>query len=61
MAFLSSFLTYLIIFILLVGVAILGVFIGKALRKRKDAKEAAVAAAEATHVVEGVNANDNEG
>lgn len=38
MAFLLVFLKYLIIFILLVAVGIGGIFAGKALRKRKNAK-----------------------
>lgn len=38
-AFLGSFLQYFIILVLLVGVAVLGLFAGKALRKRKNAKE----------------------
>lgn len=38
-AFGASFLKYLVIFIILVAVAVLGVVLGVALRKRKDAKE----------------------
>ena len=40
-AFGMSFLQYFIIFVILVAVGIGGIFAGKALRKRKDAKEAA--------------------
>lgn len=40
MAFLASFLQYVIIMIILVGIAICGVLVGKALRKRKDKKDA---------------------
>ena len=43
MAFLGSFLQYLIIMIILVAVAVCGVLVGKALRKRKDKKEALAA------------------
>lgn len=38
MAFLLAFLKYLIIFVLLVAVGIGGIFAGKVLRKRKNAK-----------------------
>lgn len=58
MAFLGSFLQYLIIFIILVAIAILGVLVGRALRKRKDAKEAAAATATATTSVEGETNNE---
>ncbi len=40
MAIVSSFLTYFIEAALLVAVAIAGVFLGKFLRKKKDAKDA---------------------
>lgn len=43
MAFLLAFLKYLIIFVLLVAVGIGGIFAGKALRKRKNAKLEAAA------------------
>lgn len=43
MAFLASFLQYLIIFIILVAVACLGVFLGRLMRKRSDAKRAEAA------------------
>lgn len=46
MAFLLVFLKYLIIFVLLVAVGIGGIFAGKALRKRKNAKLAAEQAQE---------------
>ena len=38
MAFLAKFLEYVIIMIILVGVAVMGVFTGKKLRDNKDAK-----------------------
>lgn len=38
MAFLTSFIGYLICFLVAAGLAILGVFVGKFLRCRKDAK-----------------------
>ena len=38
MAFLSSFLQYFIILVILAAVAGIGIFIGKKLRDRKDAK-----------------------
>ena len=38
MAFLAKFLEYVIIMIILVGVAVAGVFAGKKLRDNKDAK-----------------------
>lgn len=38
-AFFASFLQYLVIFIILVALAVLGCVVGIALRKRKDAKE----------------------
>lgn len=41
MAVLASFLQYFIIMVLLAGVAFLGMFAGKKLRDRKDAKDAA--------------------
>lgn len=40
MAFLGSFLQYFIIMVILVAVAAAGVFVGKKLRDRKDAKSA---------------------
>ena len=39
MVFIGSFLQYLIIFVILAAIAVAGVFAGKALRARKDAKE----------------------
>ena len=42
MAFLGSFLQYFIIAIILAAVAVLGVVVGKKLRDRKDAKDAAL-------------------
>ena len=39
LAFGGSFLQYVVIFVILVAIAVLGVFTGIALRKRKDAKE----------------------
>lgn len=42
MAFLSSFLQYFIIMVILAAVAAAGVFAGKKLRDRKDAKNADV-------------------
>lgn len=44
MAFVTSFIQYAVILILLAGIAVLGVFTGKKLRDRKDAKNAAFAA-----------------
>lgn len=41
-AFGASFLQYLVIFLILTGLAVAAVFIGIALRKRKDAKEIAM-------------------
>lgn len=41
MAFLGSFLQYVIIMLILVAVAVAGVFTGKKLRDNKDAKKAA--------------------
>lgn len=41
MAFLTSFLHYFIQFIIFAAVAVAGVFAGKKLRQRKDAKTAA--------------------
>ena len=38
----ASLLQYLVIFLILVALAVLGVFTGKALRKRKDAKNLAL-------------------
>ena len=43
MAFLASFLQYFVIMILLAAIAVAGVFVGKKLRDRKDAKAAAEA------------------
>lgn len=45
-AFLASFLQYLIIFIFLIAIGVGGCFAGRALRKRKDEKEAAEKAQE---------------
>ena len=56
MAFLASFIQYLVIFIVLVGIAILGFFLGKFARSKKDAKDAAKAAIEAEAVVAGAEA-----
>lgn len=41
MAFLSSFLQYFIIMVILAAVAVAGVFTGKKLRDKKDAKKVA--------------------
>ena len=41
MAFVASFLQYFIIMVLLAAIAVAGVFVGKKLRDRKDAKETA--------------------
>ena len=41
MAFVASFLQYFIIMVLLAAIAVAGVFVGKKLRGRKDAKETA--------------------
>lgn len=41
MAFVNSFVQYAVILILLAGLAVLGVFAGKKLRDRKEAKNAA--------------------
>ena len=38
MAFLASFIQYLVIMIILVAIAVGGVFLGKHLRMKKDAK-----------------------
>ena len=43
-AILGSFLQYLIIMILLAAIGVAGVFAGKKLRERKDAKTAAMSA-----------------
>ena len=43
-AFLGSFLQYLIVMILLAAIGVAGVFAGKKLRERKDAKTAAMSA-----------------
>lgn len=40
-AFFGSFLQYLIIFVILAALAVGGIFVGRFLRKRKDAKDAA--------------------
>lgn len=40
-AFLGSFVQYVVIFLILAGIAFLGGFVGVQLRKKKDAKEAA--------------------
>ena len=47
MAFLSSFLQYFIIMVILAAVAVVGVFTGKKLRDNKDAKKAAEASKDA--------------
>ncbi len=41
MAFISSFLQYFVIMVILAAIAVLGVFAGKKLRDRIDAKAAA--------------------
>ena len=46
MAFLGSFLQYVIILLILVAIAGLGIFAGKKLRDRKDAKNTAEASEE---------------
>ncbi len=58
MAFLASFIQYLVIFIILVGIALLGVFLGKIARNKKDAKDAAKAALE---TASDVNVTEIEG
>lgn len=40
MAFLGSFIQYVVILIILAAIAVGGVFLGKYLRNKKDAKEA---------------------
>lgn len=45
-AFLGSFLQYLIVMILLAAIGIAGAIVGKKMRERKDAKEAALTAEE---------------
>ena len=45
-AFGASFLQYLVIMVILVAIAVAGVFAGRALRKRKDAKDLQTASAE---------------
>ena len=42
LSFGGSFLQYVVIFVILVAIAVLGVFTGIALRKRKDAKALAL-------------------
>lgn len=39
MSILNSFISYLVIAIVLAAIAVGGIFVGKALRKRKDAKK----------------------
>lgn len=39
-AFLGSFLQYLIILVILAALGVAGIFLGKTLRKKKDAKDA---------------------
>lgn len=46
MAFLGSFIQYVVILIILAAVAVGGIFTGKALRKRKDAKDLAASVEE---------------
>lgn len=46
MAFIASFLQYFIIMLLLAAIAAVGIFAGKKLRDRKDAKNAAANDAE---------------
>lgn len=41
-AFLGSFLQYLIVMVLLAAIGIAGAVVGKIMRERKDAKEAAL-------------------
>lgn len=41
MAVMGSLIQYVIIFVILAGVAVLGIFFGKTLRSRSDAKKAA--------------------
>lgn len=43
MAFLATFLEYLVIFVILAGLAVAGFMVGKKLRTNKDAKLAAEA------------------
>lgn len=43
-AFLGSFLQYLIVMIILAAIGIAGAVVGKKLRERKDAKDAAMTA-----------------
>ncbi|MDD7641255.1 MAG: hypothetical protein PUK75_02010 [bacterium] len=45
-AFLGSFLQYLIVMILLAAIGIAGAIVGKKMRERKDAKDAALTAEE---------------
>ena len=52
MSFLASFLTYFIIMIVLAAVALCGAALGKILRDRKDAKDAAIAQTEADQSIE---------
>lgn len=40
MAFIASFLQYLITLVILAAIGVAGIFVGKALRVRKDAKTA---------------------
>ncbi|MFV0466324.1 MAG: hypothetical protein ACK5ML_09635 [Lachnospiraceae bacterium] len=57
MAFISTFIMYVIIMLFLAGVAVLGIFAGKKLRNRKNEKDAALKAAEENA---GANAEVNE-
>ncbi len=45
-AFFASFLQYLVIALIMVGIAMIGIFVGKKLRDSKDKKNALKAAAE---------------
>lgn len=45
-AFLGSFLQYLVVMILLAAIGIAGAIVGKKMRERKDAKDAALTAEE---------------
>ena len=45
-AFFASFLQYLVIALILAGIAVLGVLVGKKLRENKDKKKALAAAQE---------------
>ena len=52
MTFLASFIQYLVSMIVLAAIGILGGILGKKLRDRKDAKDAAIAQTEGNQSIE---------